>query len=93
MNGSDMLRLTINLLWLSFLVAVLAEGCFFSTFDPEDLLHLTQRLDWSPLAGYTVGFFFFWAFSAMASALTYFLINLPNAPAASDVKYNSKHAS
>ena len=73
-----MVRLVVNLLWLSFLIAILAEGCFFSTFDPEDLLHLTQRFDWSPMAGYTIGFFFFWGVTALASAFTYLLINFPN---------------
>jgi hypothetical protein len=78
MKAAVMLRLVVNLMWVSFLVAVLAEGVFFSIFDPEELLHLTQRMDWSPLAGYTIGFFFFWGVCLLASAFTYFLINLPN---------------
>ena len=80
MKAIVVLRLVVNLMWVSFLVAVLAEGVFFSVFDPEELLHMTQRFDWSPLAGYTVGFFFFWGVCLLASAFTYFLINLPNEP-------------
>ncbi|HEY8025752.1 MAG TPA: hypothetical protein VIF60_14380 [Burkholderiaceae bacterium] len=89
MKGILIVRLVVNLLWVSFLVAVLAEGCFFSVFDPEELLHLTQRLDWSPLSGYTIGFFFFWSIGFVASVFTYFLINLPNERLVSYLGYES----
>jgi len=72
-----MLRLASTILWPSFLVAIVAEGFFFSLFDPGELLHIASQLDLPPLAGYTVGFFFFWAFCALASTLTYYLTNVP----------------
>lgn len=31
-----------------------------------------------PIAGYTIGFFFFWIFCSLASMLTYYLANVPN---------------
>ncbi len=73
-----MLRLAMSILWPSFLVAIMAEGCFFSLFDAHELLHLTGRVDSPPIAAYTLGFFFFWLFGALASMLTYYLINVPN---------------
>ena len=73
-----MLRVVINILWPSFLVAVMAEGCFFSLFDPHDLLHIVDLHDLPPLAGYTIGFLFFWTFCSLASSLTYYLTHVPN---------------
>lgn len=74
-----MLRLVMSILWPSFLVAILAEGCFFSLFDPRELFsHLGSQTEFPPIAGYTIGFFFFWVFCALASMLTYYLANVPN---------------
>ena len=75
-----MLRLVSTILWPSFLVAVVAEGCFFSLFDPLELLRIGVTHELTPIAGYTIGFFCFWIFCAMASALTYYLANVPNVP-------------
>lgn len=74
-----MLRLVMSILWPSFLAAIIAEGCFFSLFDPRELLqHIDSQLDWPPIAGYTIGFFFFWVCCALASMLTYYLANVPS---------------
>ena len=35
-----MKRIAMIVLWPSFLAATLAEACFFSLFDPEDLANL-----------------------------------------------------
>jgi len=72
-----MLRLTLLILWPSFLVAALADGLFFSLFDPEELLHLVGRADMSPMGAYTVGFIFFWVGGALASMLTHYLVSVP----------------
>lgn len=64
-------RLVMTVLWPSFLAAVLAVGCFFSVFDPESLGSM------APLAMYTVGFFSFWALTALASMLTCYLLTVP----------------
>jgi hypothetical protein len=71
-----MMRLTINILWPSFLVAICAEGFFFSVFDPRELVMSGGR-ELPPIAGYTIGFFFFWVFCALASMLTVYLVKVP----------------
>ena len=74
-----MLRLAMKVLWPSFLAAVLAEGCFFSLFDPQDLIH-ARDLALAPGTLYTLGFFAFWAFGTLASILTYYLVTVPDDP-------------
>lgn len=56
-------------LWPSFLVAIVAEGVFFSLFEP-DILAVRGGEKLTPLAVYTLGFFFFWTCCALASWLT-----------------------
>ena len=73
-----MARLMMVVLWPSFLVAIVAEGFFFSLFDPQDLALNGTLLEVPPLAAYTVGFFCFWAFCSLASMLTCYLIGVPN---------------
>ena len=73
-----MLRLAMAVLWPSFLVAIVAEGFFFSVIDPHELFQLGSTFALPPIAGYTIGFFIFWAFCAMASILTYYLTTVPN---------------
>jgi hypothetical protein len=68
-----MLRPMMNVLWPSFLVAIVAEGCFFSTFDPFQLLNSGDESELQPIAAYTIGFFFFWISCALASMLTHYL--------------------
>jgi hypothetical protein len=67
-----MARLMMVVLWPSFLVAIVAEGFFFSLFDPS------SHLDLNPLAVYSIGFFCFWTFCALASMLTCYLIGMPD---------------
>ena len=66
-----MRRLAMMVLWPSFLAAAMAEGCFFSLFEPDALSALP------PMAVYSIGFFLFWALCAMASMLTYYLVTVP----------------
>lgn len=73
-----MARLIMIVLWPSFLVAIVAEGFFFSLFDPHDLAMVGVHLEAPPLATYTIGFFFFWMFCALASMLTCYLMGVPN---------------
>ena len=65
-----MLRLAMLILWPSFLVAIMAEGFFFSLFDPVDLLLVGGHVDLPPIAAYTIGFFFFWSFCSLAAMLS-----------------------
>jgi hypothetical protein len=70
-----MLRLAVSVLWPSFMAAILAEGFFFSIFDPVDLMLIRGHMDLPPIAAYTIGFFFFWAFCSLASMLSIFLFS------------------
>lgn len=62
-----MRKLAILVLWPSFVVAVVAEGMFFSMFDPAELPRFEL---FDTAAVYTIGFFSFWALGAFASLLT-----------------------
>jgi hypothetical protein len=62
----------LRILWPSFLVACVAELVFFSVFDPVDF-QLFGPLGLSRRAGYSIGFFLFWAVAAASSALTFVL--------------------
>ncbi|MES2534814.1 MAG: hypothetical protein V4632_02980 [Pseudomonadota bacterium] len=66
------------ILWPSFLMAAIAAGCFFSLFDPPEMLVGGRHIEVSPLAAYTIGFFIFWLFGSLASLLTSYLIRVPN---------------
>jgi len=62
--------------WPSFLAASFATMVFFAFFDP---LHLGPEDDppgWltSRMAGYAIGFFFFWAITFVSSAITAYLL-------------------
>lgn len=80
-----MARLMMVVLWPSFLVAIVAEGFFFSLFDPNDLSIFGYEAEVTPLAVYTIGFFCFWLFCSLASMLTCYLIGMPNDRQAADV--------
>jgi hypothetical protein len=66
----------LTVLWPSFVSAALAEGVFFSLFDPADLAHLGGA-GLSPTALYSIGFLLFWTLCSLASLLTYYLIAVP----------------
>lgn len=61
------------ILWPAFLVAGIAEGIFFTLFDPEDLHLFGATLELSRTAIYTIGFFAFWAIGVLAAAGTLLL--------------------
>ncbi len=61
------------ILWPSFIVGGIAEGLFFTVFDPQDMLFFGDPVTWSREAVYSVGFFVFWAICAGSSAATCFL--------------------
>jgi len=71
-----MARMLMVVLWPSFLVAIVAEGIFFSLLDPHELAWRAAGREMQPLAVYTLGFFFFWGVCALASLLSCYL-NLP----------------
>jgi hypothetical protein len=66
------MKRAIWILWPSFIVGGVASVAFFLVFDPVDF-RLVGPLELSRMAGYTIGFFFFWAVAAASSAFTCFL--------------------
>ncbi|MCX8114442.1 MAG: hypothetical protein N3D71_05150 [Burkholderiaceae bacterium] len=64
-------------LWPAFLVAAVAEMIFFALFDPADLHLFGAPIEVERMPVYTIGFFFFWAMTSAASALTVFLARSP----------------
>lgn len=59
-------------LWPSFITGGIGTALFFSLLDPVDL-SFVGPLELSRTAGYSIGFFFFWALSAASSGFTCFL--------------------
>ncbi len=72
MLGERMQRL-VRMLWPAFVVAAVAEGIFFTVFDPFELHFFGAPLELSRMAIYTMGFFGFWALGTAASMLSAFL--------------------
>ena len=72
--GRRRLRLLGAVLWPSFLTAGVATMVFFANIDPETLRSQTLP-DWdiTRRAGYTIGFFMFWAVTVASSLLSVFL--------------------
>jgi hypothetical protein len=66
--------LLIWILWPSFLVAGMAEGLLFTVVHPQDLLFFGHDPDVSDEAIYTIGFFIIWAFCAVSSTLTAYIL-------------------
>jgi len=63
------------ILWPSFIAAGMATVVFFAFVDPLRLRDITfPSQEISRELGYTVGFFMFWAVTAAASAVTWYLL-------------------
>ena len=71
------MKRAIWILWPSFIVGGVASVAFFLVLDPVDL-RMVGPLELSRMAGYTLGFFFFWAVAAASSAFTCFLQRSPD---------------
>ena len=64
-------------LWPAFLAASTATMFFFAFFDPAVFGEGATPPAWLAdhrMAGYAVGFFFFWAICTLSSALTLYLV-------------------
>ncbi len=63
------------ILWPSFLCAGVATMVLFAFVDPVEL-HAISFPDWhmSRMAGYSIGFFMFWAVTAASSFATWLLL-------------------
>jgi hypothetical protein len=66
-------RIVMQVLWPAFLMAIVAEGVFFSMIDPRELQIVAEWLRESRVAAYTVAFFLFWLLFAGSSGITYLL--------------------
>jgi hypothetical protein len=63
------------ILWPSFFAAGVATTVCFALIDPLELRDLTfPELEISRQAGYTIGFFMFWASTASSSLFTWLLL-------------------
>ncbi len=63
----------IFVLWPSFVIGGMAEGVFFTLFDPMELHLFGEPVELGRTAIYSIGFFAFWAVAAASSAMTCFL--------------------
>jgi hypothetical protein len=79
------LRLVIWILWPSFVVAGIAEGLLFTAIHPEEILLFGKPIGISNEGIYTLGFFIIWAFCALSSALTIFVLQKPGDSAKTDL--------
>lgn len=69
------------IMWPSFMIAGLATIVFFAFFDPVDLGDVaTPSIQLSRMTGYALGFFMFWVFLLLSSALTLFLVTTAHEP-------------
>jgi len=79
-GGGDVAgRAWLTALWCSFLAASLATVLFFAFVDPAPVVALLQPTGAAPgrTALYSIGFFFFWTFCALAATLTAWLLRPP----------------
>jgi len=61
--------------WCSFLTAAVGTMFFFAWIDPLALGEVTELpLPPDRMAGYAIGFFFFWLLAAASATLTVYLI-------------------
>lgn len=77
------------IVWSSFLAACAATMIFFAFFDPLELGRDDAPPAWitSRMAGYAIGFFFFWLATMVSALLTAFLLD--SLPADDDQKKDS----
>ncbi len=59
----------IAVLWLSFLMAGIATGVFFSVIDPLELKYCVSFPEISRSGAYSVGFLLFWLLTSASSLL------------------------
>lgn len=60
----------IQVLWPSFIVAGVMDIVLFTLLDPIALIYQNAPLFTTRLGAYSLGFFLFWLFGAVSSALT-----------------------
>lgn len=61
-------------LWISFLLAAMATGAFFSAIDPLELKFCVDFPEVSRTGAYTIGFLLFWLLTGASSLVTVFFV-------------------
>jgi hypothetical protein len=81
------------IVWSSFLAACLASMIFFAFFDPLTLGADDHPPAWLPsrMAGYALGFFFFWLVTFVAALLAAYLLETLPAETSSSATDSSTH--
>ena len=64
----------ITTLWLSFIMAGIATGVFFSAIDPMELKYCVDFPEVNRTTAYSIGFLLFWLLTASSSLLVMFFI-------------------
>jgi hypothetical protein len=77
-------RRAMQVVWVAFLTAAVAELVFFAIFDPFELHFFGKPLDWSRQAIYALGFFGFWGLGIASSVLTLMLTDTREREAAEE---------
>ena len=64
----------ISILWISFLMAGIATGVFFSAIDPLELEACVDFPEVGRMGAYSIGFFLFWLLTASSSLISCYFI-------------------
>jgi hypothetical protein len=73
-GATSVTQRVITVLWLSFLMAGVATGFFFSVIDPFELRYCVDFPEVGRTAAYSIGFLLFWLLTASSSLLAAFFI-------------------
>ena len=71
-------------MWISFLMATVATGVFFSIVDPMELRYCVDLPEVTRTTAYTVGFLLFWLLTASSALLTVAFVYPPDPGATHD---------
>ena len=64
-------------IWIAFLMAIVATGAFFSAIDPLALQYCVAFPEVSRIGAYTIGFLLFWMLTSASGLLAVFFVYPP----------------
>lgn len=73
-GATSVAQRVITVLWLSFLMAGVATGVFFSAIDPLELKYCVDFPEASRATAYSIGFLLFWLLTASSSLFAVFFV-------------------
>ena len=79
------------ILWISFLMAAVATGAFFSVIDPMELRYCVSFPEVSRLGAYTIGFFLFWLLTGISCLLSVIFVYPAEPKSAPPLMNSSQH--